>query len=61
MKCIIEFEAVDLKGQDLSTPLLSISNVAAVNGMEFGVGDNGKAAGLTPDGRELKISWRVEA
>lgn len=61
MKCIIEFEADGLKGQDVSTPLLSLTNLAAVAEMEFRVGDSGDASGLTPDGRELKISWRVEA
>lgn len=59
MKCIIEFEAVDLKGQDLSTPLMMLMEQAG-SGFEFEEGEAGDVSGLTPDGRELKISWRVE-
>ena len=58
MKCIIEFEAVDLKGQDLSTSLMLLMEQA---GSGFELGECGDVSGLTADGRELKISWRVEA
>jgi hypothetical protein len=60
MKLIIEFEADDLRGQDTSTPVLMLTGVFAGMDSVFESGENGEANGLTPDGRELKISWRVE-
>ena len=60
MKLILEFEAEALQGRDLSTPLMDLAREGAVSSLEVKDLDAGSVSGLTPDGRELKISWRVE-
>jgi hypothetical protein len=62
MKLILEFEAEGLLGSDVVTPLTELVREAATSGLEFGVEGElgGEVCGLTPDGRELRIGWRVE-
>ena len=58
MKLVIEFEAEGLRGQDISTPLMLLMESCG-SGFEFDLGETGDVSGLTPDGRELRIEWRV--
>ena len=58
LKLTIEFEAADLQGRDLSTPLMMLMQLAG-RGFDLDKGKCGDISGLTPDGRELKISWKA--
>lgn len=61
MKLIIEYEAEGLHVRDVVNPLAHLAYQAAMSTLDVKELDSGTLSGLTPDGRELKISWRVEA